>query len=139
MCANSSESGGGAVDVHAPCRIPNVPFRGANCSDAEGVQVGFDSILALLDSAPDATLGGRQWDVDSSTPFYTYINATTGATHQRWYDDAQSSALKYAIALANKLRGVGPFTFSDLGYDTPDAAAHAAAMWDALRAYKAKA
>ena len=42
-------------------------------------------------------------------------------------------------ALANKLRGVGPFTYSDLAYDTPDAAANAAAMWGALRAYKAKA
>jgi len=127
------------VDVHAPCRIPYVPFRGVNCSDAAGSEVPFAAITALLDSSPGATLGGRQWDVDSSTPYYAYVDAKTGATHQRWYDDAQSSAAKYGVALANKLRGVGPFTYSDLAYDTPDAAANAAAMWGALRAYKAKA
>ena len=115
-----------------PCRLPYVPFRGVNCSDAAGHEVGFASIIAMVDAGK--TVGGRQWDEDSSTPFYDYI-ASDGSRHQRWYDDEVSSAAKYELAISMRLRGVGPFEYSDLGSDTPAATQHAAKMWGALKEY----
>jgi hypothetical protein len=112
--------------------LPYVPFRGVNCSDAAGHEVGFASIIAMVDAGK--TVGGRQWDEDSSTPFYDYI-ASDGSRHQRWYDDEISSAAKYELAISMRLRGVGPFEYSDLGSDTPAATQHAAKMWGALKEY----
>jgi hypothetical protein len=60
---------------------------------------------------------------------------TDGSIHQRWFDDPASLQLKYAAAKEMGLRGVGPFCYSDIVYDTPTHSAHAEAMWDALHAF----
>ena len=49
--------------------------------------------------------------------------------------DPQSLTLKYSAAKELGLRGVGPYTYSDLAYSTPQEKAEAQAMWDALHAF----
>ena len=49
--------------------------------------------------------------------------------------DPQSLTLKYSAAKELGLRGVGPYTYSDLAYGTPQEKAEAQAMWDALHAF----
>ena len=49
--------------------------------------------------------------------------------------DPQSLTLKYSAAKELGLRGVGPYTYSDLAYTTPQEKAEAQAMWDALHAF----
>lgn len=56
-----------------------------------------------------------------------------------WYDDEKSSSLKYNVALDLGIRGVGPFTYSDLDYSNDRASKQAFAMWNALATYKKSA
>ncbi len=65
---------------------------------------------------------GRRWDALSQTPWYRYQNGTEW--HQVWYDDAQSLGLKYDLAIATNLGGIGMWA---LGYDgnLPD-------LWDLI-------
>ncbi|NQV13181.1 MAG: VCBS repeat-containing protein [Parcubacteria group bacterium] len=58
---------------------------------------------------PEVARYGRQWDSDSSTPFYQY-----GRYNQVWYDDADSLGRKYDLVVANDLAGIGIWA---LGYD----------------------
>lgn len=119
------------------CPIPQVGFRGVNCSDAAGTEVPFSGIMARLDSGGAST--PKQWDDYLNSPYYNYVD-TAGATHQVWYDDPESLRLKYAWIKETGLRGTGPFTFGDTdptGEVTRNPRGHAehAAMWDALRWY----
>lgn len=96
------------------CPIKEVPFRGVNCSDAAGSEVGFDSILPKLNSSTT----GRQWDTSTSSVWFNAVESTASGekeTVQYWYDDPESLALKYAVATNNGLRGTGPYTYSDAG------------------------
>ena len=56
-------------------------------------------------------------------------------TLERCRSDPQSLTLKYSAAKELGLRGVGPYTYSDLAYSTPQEKAEAQAMWDALHAF----
>ena len=63
------------------CPIKFVPFRGVNCSDAAGGEVGYQNIQDMLDQNKTAT--GRQWDSSVSSPWYNYVDKS-GTVHQRW-------------------------------------------------------
>jgi hypothetical protein len=65
---------------------------------------------------------GRQWETASQTPWYRWNDGTNW--HQVWYDDAESLGLKYDLAVARNLRGVGMWA---LGYD-----GSRAELWTAL-------
>ncbi len=64
------------------CPIKFVPFRGVNCSDAAGHEVGYQIIQDMLDKNQTAT--GRQWDSSVSSPWYNYVDSS-GTVHQRWW------------------------------------------------------
>lgn len=114
-----------ATPPHARlCPIRPVPFRGVNCSDAAGSEVGY---AAILQHARRSTTG-RQWDSNQGAPYFNTVEPTadgTTATVQYWYDDAQSLRAKYAYARQQGIRGVGPFTYTEVGDHAPD-------MWSAL-------
>ena len=114
------------------CPIKFVPFRGVNCSDAAGHEIEYHLIQDTIDN--NQSLTGRMWDESVQSPWYNY-KATDGTTHQRWFDDPQSLSLKYAEAKKMGLRGVGPFCYSDIVYDTDVHKAHAEAMWKAVHAF----
>lgn len=54
---------------------------------------------------------GHLWDEASSTPYVVYQDSSW---HQLWCEDRQSLALKYALAVAKDLGGIG---FWALGYE----------------------
>lgn len=85
------------------CPIKLTPFRGVNCSDAAGSEIGF-SLIRSAEAAGAAAGPGRQWDATVSTPYYNYVSPATKVVHQRWYDDPESLRLKYAVAREFGLR-----------------------------------
>ena len=90
------------------CPTKEVPFRGINCSDAAGGEVGYASLIAML---PNSSTG-RRWDAYQGAAWFNTVG-DDGAVSQHWYDDVQSLSPKYAYARAQGLRGVGPYTFGD--------------------------
>lgn len=114
------------------CYIQEVPFRGANCSDAAGSQLGYNTVINILNTSTT----GRLWDATSSSPYFNFIDTSSGDTHQMWYDDPESLGLKYQYAVDNSLRGVGMWTANYLDYsDTPEGEQQRNAMWGALPNY----
>lgn len=126
------------------CPIALVPFRGVNCSDAAGSEVGFLHVMNLLDrnvcppglgTACAVTAAGLKWDESTQSPYFNYV--ADGAPRQMWFDNARSSRLKYAAAMQLGARGVGPFTWDDLDADgsvtgNSKAPAEAREMWGGL-------
>lgn len=90
------------------CPIPFVPFRGVNCSDAAGSEIAYDELVLKL----SASITGRLWDEGQGAPYFNTVE--NNVTVQYWYDDAQSLVPKYKFARSAGLRGVGPFTFTDV-------------------------
>ena len=84
-----------------------------NTTNATGVQLHWKDIPALIKS----TGATPQWDVASSSPFFTY-QASDGSSHTVWYEDAQSIHLKSSLVIANNLAGVSVFAlgFEDAGF-----------------------
>lgn len=110
------------------CYIEEVPFRGANCSDAAGSQHPYDYMLSTMKQY-NATY---RWDEPSLTPYYTFKDAE-GQYRQMRYDDETSLAYKYMLAIASSLRGVGMWTANFLDYsDTPEALEQQRVMWGTL-------
>ena len=60
------------------CDIPIVPFRGVNCSDAAGSEVGYSNIEDLV---REHTLSVK-WDEALESPFFTYLNPVDKQFHQ---------------------------------------------------------
>jgi di-N-acetylchitobiase len=106
------------------CPIKSVPFRGVNCSDAAGSEVGYQDIMQRFAKGSSPT--GRLWDANQGASFFNLVENQTVV--QYWYDDPQSLAPKYAYAKGLGLRGVGPFTFTDVAKGDH-------AMWAALDAF----
>ena len=104
-----------------------------NCSDAAGTEIPFSAAQSLLRS-PVATTQ-RLFDASTATPFFNYRNAHDGTVHQVWFDDAESSAVKYHVAQQFGVRGVGPYRFDQLDYASAPAKPATDAMWAALRAF----
>ena len=122
------------------CTLRSVPFRSVNCSDAAGRERTYADMMNVIVSDPSASTVAR--DSSTQTPYFNYVvtNDTDGSriAHQIWFDDAQSSAAKYDVALKLGVRGVGPFCFGDLAYDTALARKQASDMWNALATFKEK-
>lgn len=97
----------GTPSTARTCPIAEVPFRGINCSDAAGSEVGIQDIIDKLTHSTT----GRLWDAYQGAAFFNTVE--NGGTVQYWYDDVQSLVPKYSHARAMGLRGVGPFTFTD--------------------------
>ena len=129
------------------CNLKLVPFRGVKCSDAAGSEVGFMHIMNLLDRGvcPPGVKGtckvsrAISWDNSTSSPYFNFVAGSQ--SYQVWFDNAASSALKYSAAAKLGIRGVGPYTWSDLDSDgtvtgNPAAPAEARSMWDALGAFQ---
>ncbi|GAB6030791.1 hypothetical protein CHUAL_007638 [Chamberlinius hualienensis] len=115
------------------CYIEIVPFRGVNCSDAAGSQHPYVNILA---SYLNISTTGRIWDETSQSPYFNFIDTSTGATNQVWYDDPESLSVKYQYAIDNDLRGVGMWTSDFLDYsDSATGVKQRSEMWGALPQY----
>ena len=115
----------------AYCPIPLKPFRGVNCSDAAGSEVGYTSILDKA-TGPNVT---RALSYDSSmmAPYFNVIEE--GKVVQYWFDDAKSLTLKYEWAKSAGLKGVGPYTFD---YAVPSKhTAETLGMWSSIDAFVA--
>ena len=91
------------------------PAAGANT-------LGVGSAVLVKDVYAAAATHGRLWDSTSQTPWTEWV--ATGTSHQLWYDDDRSLALKYAYANAQNLAGVMIWA---LGYD-----AGRTEMWSAI-------
>ncbi|XP_074817521.1 di-N-acetylchitobiase isoform X2 [Natator depressus] len=50
------------------CSLPNIPFRGAPCSDAAGRQVTYGTIMKQVNSS----ISGSLWDEEQKAPYYEY-------------------------------------------------------------------
>jgi spore germination protein YaaH len=87
--------------------------------------VGHDEIVRRLNS--DNATTPRLWDANQGAPYFNTLEPATGAADGRaegggaegrvvqyWYDDVESLAAKYAFARVAGLRGVGPYTFTDV-------------------------
>ena len=64
--------------------------------DGFNKEVGYGEIVTSM--LPEAT-HGRQWDAVASSPYFDFVNASTGKRHRVWYDDAESLALKSKLAV----------------------------------------
>eukprot|EP01099_Mayorella_cantabrigiensis_P003443 TRINITY_DN2640_c0_g1_i3.p1 TRINITY_DN2640_c0_g1~~TRINITY_DN2640_c0_g1_i3.p1 ORF type:complete len:292 (+),score=42.46 TRINITY_DN2640_c0_g1_i3:355-1230(+) len=115
------------------CYIEHVPFRGAPCSDAAGVQHDYRIIKQLL---YHNSTTGRQWDEKSQSPWFNYVDQA-GKLHQVWYDDPASLAIKFAFGQSMSLRGAGMWNADSLSYNTtdPQSIEETQVMWDIMRTY----
>lgn len=112
------------------CTIPNVPFRGVNCSDAAGKQIGYSDIRELIRSSTAIVV--RNTTLES---FY-FDYKMNGTTHQVWYDDPESLQLKYMYAKQKELRGLAFWNVDMLDYsDSPRAKKLTAEMWAAIAVF----
>ncbi len=67
----------------------------------------------------------RYWDDSICNPVLIWDES--GTTHQAWYDDAESLACKYQLAIEQKIGGVGYWA---LGYDNGHSE-----LWDLIEEY----
>ncbi|XP_068208178.1 di-N-acetylchitobiase-like [Palaemon carinicauda] len=110
------------------CLIKEVPFRGANCSDAAGKEYPYSYMIAMKKKY-HATY---HWDKNSLTPYYTFKD-DAGQYRQMRYDDARSLVYKYVLAVATGLRGVGMWAANFLDYsDSSTALEQQSQMWGLL-------
>lgn len=115
------------------CSIPHRPFRGANCSDAAGSQMDYRTIYPLM---VNHSIGGRQWDEKALSPYFNFKDPKTGMMHQVRYDDPESLAIKYQMAMLVDLRGVGSWNIDCLDFsDAPYAVQQTKLMFEALPSY----
>ncbi len=96
--------------------ILGVPYYGHHWrtgSDSANAWVAsFVSSTRFFNDQPNSGFYGRLWDSASQTPWYRWFS--NGQWNQVWYDDAESLALKYQLAVDRGLSGVGMWA---LGYD----------------------
>eukprot|EP00118_Oscarella_pearsei_P015946 m.148468 g.148468 ORF g.148468 m.148468 type:complete len:357 (+) comp38498_c1_seq15:57-1127(+) len=109
------------------CSLPNIPFRGAPCSDAAGREVDYGLVKQMLKNSTS----GRVWNDTLKAPYFNY-KALDGSTHQVWYDDPESLTLKYEYGKSAGLRGLAFWTVDSLDYQSEEGKADAKAMWDAV-------
>ena len=87
----------------------------------------------MLDAKLNTT--AVRWDPSSASHYVNYVDPTTGAVRQIWFDDAASLAPRYAVAVAAGLRGIAVWNVDYLDVTSAAgtaAARRAAEMWAAL-------
>ncbi len=110
--------------------ILGIPYYGrawSTVSDAvraqtqSGVKYGYPAAPTYDVAVELATENGRRWDDEEQAPWTAYQRENCTSTYgcvtswrELYYDDPQSLGLKYDLAIANNLRGVGMWA---LGYD----------------------
>jgi hypothetical protein len=109
----------GSVKNSTPQKlILGLPYYGnhwtTGTSNAAHASATFVSSTRFRDDATDAFTPGYEllWDSASQTPWYRYLVSTTW--HQVWFDNATSLGLKFSLADARNLGGVGMWA---LNYD----------------------
>jgi len=115
------------------CPIKQVPFRGVNCSDAAGIEVGYARIREVLQSADPVTSGGLRRDSNTGDPYFNSIELNENdenTVYQYWFDDPISLRAKYRFVREKGLLGIGPFVFNNL--DPIEAKEDALEMWSSF-------
>lgn len=107
--------------------IHGVPYYGREWTTVSGDSGSqtTDHVGAVTYSASMQDLADgrqRQYDTGVENPWYSF--SKSGSWHQVWYDDAESLAAKYSLALDENLGGIGIWA---LNYDAPHAE-----LWDLL-------
>eukprot|EP00057_Strongylocentrotus_purpuratus_P005987 XP_011660461.1 PREDICTED: di-N-acetylchitobiase [Strongylocentrotus purpuratus] len=93
-------------------------------------QSAFGDIMKLLDNNSTT---GRKWSEADQSPYFDYKDTETGQTHQVWYDNATSLALRFEMAKEKQLHGVSVFQADCLDYSTHQKAVNETnEMWDAF-------
>eukprot|EP01097_Dermamoeba_algensis_P010682 TRINITY_DN796_c0_g2_i1.p1 TRINITY_DN796_c0_g2~~TRINITY_DN796_c0_g2_i1.p1 ORF type:complete len:239 (-),score=46.87 TRINITY_DN796_c0_g2_i1:117-833(-) len=105
-------------DAEDLCYLKYVPFRGVNCSDAAGGEMGFGGVIEVLKNSTT----GRLWDDYLKAPYFEFIDSSTSQRHQIWYDDLESLGLRYSFAKELGLRGLGMWNADSLDYFSSDPA-----------------
>eukprot|EP01104_Vermistella_antarctica_P016598 TRINITY_DN5670_c3_g1_i1.p1 TRINITY_DN5670_c3_g1~~TRINITY_DN5670_c3_g1_i1.p1 ORF type:complete len:423 (-),score=53.04 TRINITY_DN5670_c3_g1_i1:120-1388(-) len=113
------------------CQIPEVPFRGVNCSDSPQKGIGIGTLEAMAANSSIDII----WDNATSTSYFNYAapdGNTTAQPFQAWLDTPKSLALKYKAAKAMGLLGVGIWNVNmQDGMNTT----LRSAMWDGVAEY----
>jgi di-N-acetylchitobiase len=112
------------------CPIDFVPFRGVNCSDAVGQQVGHgDAIKKIREMGASVSR-----DASTQSLFFNTLEASEKypgeAVFQYWMEDPVLLREKFRWARDHGLAGVGPFVFHNL--DPVNEAEESQAMWSAF-------
>jgi di-N-acetylchitobiase len=111
------------------CTIPSVPYRGVNCSDAAGQELGYSYMMTMLNQS----FTGQLWDSVAMSPYASYKDEKTGEVHQIWFDNVPSLSIKFSVAHHLGLLGVGMWEADSLDYaDTPVKREYVREMWNAL-------
>ena len=125
-----------APEEYLPCEIPRFSFRGVNCSDGIGRQIGYSHIMEKY--LPLSTTGVL-YDTATESPFFTYVdqNDATHMYHQMWFDDPSSLSVKYNYARTMKLRGIAFWNIDALNYagNIDTARKERDEMWNAIQSF----
>merc|ERR1712048_1346392 len=85
---------------------------------------------------------GVRWDESTQSPYFNFVSGDKASVQlwQMWFDDAKSSAIKYAAARRLGVRGVGPYRWDQLDYNgsvtgNPRAPAESKEMWEAFDSF----
>lgn len=96
--------------------ILGVPYYGhhwtTTSSAARAAKIDYLGSTRFYDDQPDSEMYGLLWEELSQTPWFRWHDGSNW--HQVWFDNADSLGLKYDLAVANELQGVGMWA---LGYD----------------------
>lgn len=107
--------------------VPYYGYEWPTESEALYAATVGDGVSRTYSVAMEALAQGRrrQWDAESENAWYAF--QSNGQWRQSWYDDEESLAAKYQLALEQEIGGVGIWA---LGYD----AGHQT-LWNLLDAY----
>lgn len=109
--------------------ILGVPYYGLHwtttSSAARSPVTGWIGSPRFYTAQPESETYGLLWDAESQTPWYRWHDGSSW--HQVWFDNDASLGLKYDLAQANDLQGVGMWA---LGYD-----GSRSELWDLLEAH----
>lgn len=109
-CAN-----GTATDARLCPMAKPLAWRDCNCTDSGAEPVEFGAMASLTPTSSS----GVQRDAMLQTPWMNFAHASSGAVSQLWYDDIESLSIKYTLAAAHQLLGVGMWAANMLDYGKP--------------------
>jgi spore germination protein YaaH len=96
--------------------ILGVPYYGnhwtTTSSEPRSPVIDYCGSTRFYNDQPNSEYYGLLWDDYSQTPWYRWHDGTSW--HQVWFDNADSLGLKYDLAIAHSLQGVGMWA---LDYD----------------------
>jgi spore germination protein YaaH len=106
--------------------ILGVPYYGnrwtTTTSAPRAAVIDFEGSTRFYNDQPNSETYGLLWEDYSRTPWYRWHDGSNW--HQVWFDNADSLRLKYDLAVANELQGVGMWALDYDGSRTE--------LWDLL-------